>query len=84
MLLTDHLLVWFLTPQGINNVWENQVQAKEFYMETLQGEALVKPILGEELDVEDELIGQRGEPIEDPVYVMLDESDPNKMVQFGS
>lgn len=51
---------------------------------TLHGEALTEPQLIEELNVQDELMQQRGQPIEDLVPIVLGESDLIRIVQVGS
>lgn len=75
IIFTYHLLIKFLTAHGVSEIHGNQALAKHYYMVSLQARP-PGTILVESLVTCDELVKERGHPIEDLIAIPLQDGNP--------
>ncbi|XP_010242582.1 PREDICTED: uncharacterized protein LOC104586896 [Nelumbo nucifera] len=78
---TFHLAMKFPTEYGIGVAHGDQRTAPQCYLLSCRGPCPVtETLMAKVYDLRDELRAQRGQPVEDPIWVPLNEEDPERMV----
>ena len=80
---TYHLLVKFLTPQGVDEIRENQLLARQCYSTSLQASP-PEALSLEPMDSWDEEKIIRAEAIEELLSIALDDQSSEKHVKVSS